>query len=278
MQTRKLAEPLLVTHLIPEMRAELISVLRTLPDDAWDRATACGDWSVRDVALHILGDDIGLLSNLRDHDGQYHEIDGWAELVTVINAQNQAWVAATRRISRKLIIDLLRFTGLEVYDLFRSIDPHSMGGPVGWAGEDPDPMWLHIARELTEYWTHHQHICEALAITSLQDARFIGPVLATFVHALPHTLKDVEAPVDTLVQFIVTGEGGGEWHVVRAVDGWKLYTATNLVATSTVSLDADTAWRLFTKNRPVEQLREQITLTGDADLGERVLATVAIIA
>ena len=42
-------------HLFPLMRAELLRVLNSLSADQWSAPTACAGWSVRDVALHILG-------------------------------------------------------------------------------------------------------------------------------------------------------------------------------------------------------------------------------
>mgnify|MGYP001473010431 CR=1 FL=1 len=57
-----------IAGLFAPMRAELLRVLHGLSDEEWDLPTACTGWSVRDVALHILGDDMGLLSGLRDSD------------------------------------------------------------------------------------------------------------------------------------------------------------------------------------------------------------------
>lgn len=273
---KKPVQPLLVVDLIPEVRQELLHVLESLTDEEWEKPTVCEGWSVRDVALHILGDDMGLLSNLRDHDGRYFPFNGWDELVAYINAQNDLWVRAMRRLSRKLLIDLLRYTGQQIHTLFLSIDPFRMGGPVGWAGDQPDPLWLHVARELTEYWTHHQHVCDAIGRESLKESRYMQPVLATFVHALPKTYQNVGAPVDTLIKVVIAEMG--EWHLVREPDSWKLYAETDLPAASILSLDADTGWRLFTKNQAVEVLKPRITINGDVHLGETLLNTVSIIA
>lgn len=278
MSQRILLEPLIVSHLFPEMRSELLRVLRSLSDEEWQQPTVCEGWSVRDVALHLLGDDIGILSNLRDQDGQYKKIEGWDDLVDFINAQNDRWVIATRRLSRRLLIDLLDFAGQQCDQLFHALDPYELAGPVGWAGDGPDPMWLHIARELTERWMHHQHICEAVGKNSMKDRRFMQPVLSTFVHALPHTFRHTDAPVDTLIKLIVTGEGGGVWHLVRESAAWKLYRDSDLIPAATVSLPVDAAWRLFTRGITYDAVRRQAILEGNTQLGEVVLTTVAIIA
>ncbi len=48
--------------LLPEERAALLDLLAGLTDDEWARPTACAGWSVKDVALHILGGDLGNLA------------------------------------------------------------------------------------------------------------------------------------------------------------------------------------------------------------------------
>jgi uncharacterized protein (TIGR03083 family) len=271
-------EPIIVAPLFSEMRAELLTVLKGLRDEEWELPTACAGWTVRDVALHIPGDDVGQLSGLRDRDGQHKVVEGWDELVAFINAQNDLWVKAARRMSRRLLISLLGFTGQQWQEHVIAIDPYVLSGPIGWAGNQPDPMWLHLARELTEYWMHHQHICEAVGKTSLKTPRFLRLVLSAFVHALPRTYSQTDAPPDTVVKLVISGEGGGAWHLVRDVDRWKLYADTDLMPAATVSFNTDTAWRLFTKGIDSETVRRQTTIDGDITLGEVLLNTVAIIA
>lgn len=261
--------------LIAETRVELLRVLRGLDDAQWQLPTACEGWSVKDVALHLLGDDFGLLSNLRDGDGQYHKVETWDDLVAFIDAQNDGWVRASRRISRRLLIDLLQFTGPQVVAALEALDPDDMAGPIGWAGIHPDPQWLHVAREFSEYWMHHQHICEAVGVTSLKDARYMLPLISTLVRALPQTYaRTYEPPGTTLAVEI---DGAGRWLLVREDPDWVLYLAAPHPPAATVALDADTAWRLFTHNQPVDVLRERIAIDGDVALGEVFLGATAYI-
>ena len=270
--------PILTTHLFPVMRTELLRVLRSLSDDDWQKPTACEGWSVRDVALHILADDISQLSGRRDQDGVYFEVDSWDDLLRLINDHNATWIKAARRISRRLLLSLLEFTGAQFHDYLAGLDLEAAAPPVGWAGNQPAPMWLQIARELTEYWMHHQHICEAVGVESLKERRFLHPVLSTFVHALPYTYRDVDAPPGTVVRLQITGAAADDWFVLREEVGWGLYAATNASPSSTVTLSDDTAWRMFTKGIAPAEVEARATITGDVGLGRVLLGAVAIIA
>ncbi len=278
MSNRTPLEPVIVTDLFPDIRLELTRVLESLTDEQWEFPTACTGWNVRDVALHLLGTRVGLLSGMRDHDSQWFKVDDFQELVELINAQNELWVKAGRRISRRLLISLLSFTNEQIITFLNTLNPLDVGGGVGWTGNSTDPIWMHIARELTEQWMHHQHICDAADITSLKEARFMQPVLSTFVYALPQTYHDTPASLDTLVKLVIRGEGGGTWYLVRESAGWQLYADADLAATTTISMDSDTAWRLFTKGLEAETVRQRADVEGDRVLFEVLLTTVAIIA
>ena len=48
-------------------RELLIQLLRNLDVSEWTAATVCPGWLVRDVAAHLLHDDLASLSRSRDH-------------------------------------------------------------------------------------------------------------------------------------------------------------------------------------------------------------------
>ena len=269
-------QPLDVVALFPKMRSELLRVLKSLSDEQWQAPTACEGWSVKDVALHILGDDMGYLSRHRDKDGIFLEFSSWEELVAKINAHNALWVEATRRLSRRLLTSLLEFTGPQLNVYFAEQIESSETVYVSWASNKPAPMWLQVAREFTEYWMHHQHICEAVRSTSLKSHEFLYPVLTAFAHALPRTFQDVSASQNTLLKFVI--EEVGEYHLVCVADRWELYAHTDLPPTATVILNPDTAWRLFTKGISGDNAKQQAVIEGDTMLAEHLFNTVAIIA
>ncbi len=273
-------EPVLVADLFPEMLDALLSLLQGLPTDDWARQTSCSRWSVKDVALHLLGGEVGILSRQRDRfqlpAGK--TITEWPDLVAFINAINDTWIRAARRISPRLLCDLLRWAGAQTCDYFRSLDPYAIGEPVSWAGPGPAPVWLDVAREYTERWHHQQQIRDALRRPGLTEPRFLAPVIAAFVRALPHTYRNVVAPDGAVVTLSVTGDSGGRWSVRREGEAWLLYAGAPENPHAEVVLDQDAAWRCFCKMLSREEVRRRAQIFGDRPLAEEALKTVSVIA
>jgi len=276
-------EPVLVTHLFPDERAALLDVLRSLDAEQWERPTVCEGWSVGDVARHLVADDLGRLSRERDA----YTVHGFAasspevfesELLTFINAGNEAWVAATRRLSPAIVIDLLAWAGRETQAYFESLDPHAIGDPVTWAGPELAPRWLDVAREYTERWHHQAQIREGAGVPLLAESRLFAPVLAALVLGVPHTFRDAKADEGTHVRLRITGEAGGEWSLVRSDGRWALVQPLDADVNATVEIGQDAAWRLFTKGLTPQEAKGRATIEGDGRLADQVLRTVSIIA
>lgn len=275
------AAPVLVLDLFPEERAALLEVLRSIMVEEWRVPSPCPGWSVGDIALHLLGDDLNILSRARDSrmqgQSQEHAVQ-WDELVARINASNQRWVEATRFLSPRVVADLLETTGEWTLEYFSGPGSDDFVETVSWAGPGPAPSWLWIAREYTERWTHQQQIRDALRRPGLREARFFAPVLATFMRALPRTYEQVEAQEGTTIEVRVTGDAGGTWSLRREEGRWQLYEGAERDPQALVRLEQDAAWRLFTRALDKGAARRALSLEGDDRLGRQVLDAVAIIA
>lgn len=273
----KPVEPIFVIDLFEPLLEHLLNLLHHMEKRDWKRETPCPGWTVKDVALHLLGDDIGQLSRGRDKDSSSILPPG-PDLVSRINAQNQLWVEATRRMSPRLICDLLESTGRQVIDYFRSLPLLAMNGVVSWAGPEPVPVWFDLAREYTERWHHQQHIREAIGQPGLTEATYLTPVLDTFVRALPWTFRAVEATEGTTVVLNVTGDAGNQWCLVRQEGTWSLFTHADSAPVTIVTMQQETAWRLFTKGMAKEQAMADASIEGNRTFAEKLFETVAIIA
>ena len=107
----KPVEPIFVVDLFEPMLDRLLQLLRQLSVQEWNSATPCEGWTVKDIALHLLGDEIAQLSRGRDKDTSSILPPG-PDLVSRINAHNALWLEATRRMSTPLICDLLDVTDI----------------------------------------------------------------------------------------------------------------------------------------------------------------------
>jgi uncharacterized protein (TIGR03083 family) len=272
-------QPILIADLFPEVLDALLDLLAGLSDDEWAAPTVCLGWSVKDLAAHLLGDDVGMLSRRRDGYRRGNAVfASWNDLVAFINRQNAEWVETARRLSPRLLCDMLRLTGEQVSAFFRSLDPYALGGPVDWAGPDPAPVWLDLAREYTERWHHQQQMRDALGKPGLIEPRYLAPALDTFVRALPHTYHDTDAAEQALVALTISGAAGGTWFLLREQAVWRLYLDIARPPDAHVTLDQDTAWRLFTKGIGEETARAQTAISGDSHLAAPMLKTLAVIA
>ncbi len=268
-----------VMELFPDERGQLLALLESLPPDAWGLPTICDGWSVKDIAAHLLADDLGRLSRGRDaHSLSWIEPESWETLVKAINAQNELWVSAMRRLSPRIITEMLRSSGEQSLAYFETLDPDEMGAPVDWAGPEPAPLWLDLAREYTERWAHQQQIRDAIGRPGLKDKRMFAPVLDTYARALPHAYRDVLAPEGTHVRLRISGEAGGSWSLMRHHDRWGLYAGVGSEPHASATLDQEEAWRLFTKGITAEAARAWCVFEGDAALAARALDAVAVIA
>lgn len=278
--------PIHVIDVFPEMRAGGIALLRRLSTEEWSLPTACDGWTVHDVALHIAG---GLLANVarrRDkHPGNFETFTprrtepGESDpFIRTLNAWNEMWVLAARRISPALTIELIDSAGDQLEAYFRTVDLNAIGDPVGWAGPDPAPVWLDVAREYTESWTHFAQIREATGRGVVDEPRLFAPVLETFLQAVPHALRKIQRPPGTTLRIVINGDVGGIWNATRTHEGWALLSGGAVLPAAAVELDGVVAWRLATKGMGPVDARRQILIEGDREPGAAFLNLVAILA
>jgi uncharacterized protein (TIGR03083 family) len=271
-------EPILVLDQLEETLAHFLKLLSSLRRNEWERPTPCEGWSVKDVALHLLGVEIGNLSVRRD---QFHLAGGtssWEEQVSTVNQWNQVWVEAARRISAPHLIELLEFSGQKAYTFFRSLDLFRLGAPVSWAGPEPQPVWFDVAREYTERWHHQQHIRDAVGKPGLKEPRYLKPVLETFVRAMPHAFRMTTASEGTTITLTIQGDSGGQWTLLQEQDGWGFFQGVASDPDAEIVLDQDVAWRLFTKGIGEEDAGKFVTIKGKRRLARPVFGMTSILA
>lgn len=268
--------PIDVGGLFRPDRDALVDLLTGLSPAEWSTPTVCSGWDVHDVALHVLGGDLGNIARRRD--GFRWEPPSGERLGEFLDRINQEWVRAARRLSTRLTIDLLRFTGPMLFEYFDGLDPSAMGGRVSWAGPKPAPIWLDLAREYMERWVHQQHVRDAVGRPGQRGSRSSAPVIAASMHALPLALASRDPGPGTAVTIRITGDAGGQWSLLKGARDWRLLEGCAQDATATVVVPSDDWWRIVTLGLTSDQALGRVRVEGDPALAKAVLSAVAIIA
>jgi hypothetical protein len=213
------------SHLFRPLLAQLIELLRSLDRDQWELATSAREWSVKDVAAHMLDGDFRRISVGRDGHGlppPPEPITAYEDLLHYLNALNAEWVRAARRLSPRVLCDYLELTGGEVATVMETADPVSQAPfAVAWAGQARSPMWLDVGREYTERWHHQDQIRDAVAAPPLRGEQWLRPALEISLLALPHAYRKVSAEKGTCLSLDVSGAAGGEWYLIMD-SGWVI--------------------------------------------------------
>ena len=285
--------PVYTAPLLRPLRGELLDLLRGLAPEQWDAPTVAGAWRVRDVAAHLLDGDLRKLAAHRD--GHQLPMDTPIrtdrDLARIVNALNAEGVAWARRLSPRLLVDLLATTGEWSADLQEALPPHEPAlWAVSWAGESVSENWMDIGREYTEHWHHQMQIRDAVAApATLLEAPWYRPVLDLSIRALPRSYADVSAPPGTAITFAVAttgdataaragnGDAIGAWTLLREAERWMLYEGDGVDATTTVRATADAAWRLFYNALQSPAPPTALTIDGDRRLAEPLLRTRSIV-
>jgi uncharacterized protein (TIGR03083 family) len=271
--------PILCAHLLRQVDEKLIDLLNALTASEWDLSTIVPLWKVRDVAAHLLDTTLRKLSLVRDSWlVETVQIHSPQDVIALVNRLNQEGVTVYRRLSPRVLIDLMRRACQESACFHETLDPFAPAAfNVSWAGEDKSLNWFDTARELTERWHHQQQIRLATNRPGLMTPELYHPVLDCFVRGLPHAYRDVDAPVGTLVLLEISGDCGGQWCLSKGPLRWHLVWPPQGEFASRVTIPQELAWRIFTKGIDRNSARAQIHIEGKQDLGDNVLRLNAIV-
>jgi len=268
-------------HLFPILDNKLIELLNSLTAEEWDMQTVAKLWKVKDVVSHLLDGNLRALSTSRDkYFGEKPEnINSYQDLVVYLNNLNMSWTSTTRRLSPKVLTNLLKTTGAEYTEHLKTLKPFENAVfSVAWAGQDISPNWFHIAREYTEKFLHQQQIREAVGKSGIMTKELYYPFIDTLMFAFPYTFKNVSAENGTAVSLEISTDIGGIWNIVKTSNSWVLDKNINSNVQSKVVIDPDTAWKLFSKSWKPEQVIDKIKITGNFTLAQQVLNIVAVMA
>ncbi len=270
-------EPIQTLHLFEPLEQKLIELLKSLSPTDWNKSTVAKLWTVKDVAAHLLDTSIRTIAESKNFIGDPPTpINSYHELVDYLNRLNTDWVKAMRRVSPETLIDFLKLTQKPFIEYYHSLDQLSPAKfSVAWAGEQESKNWFHIAREYTERWHHQQQIRDAVGKPGIMDREFFFPMIDTLLSAMPYAYRESSPKEGTIVQVKILGTAGGEWRIQKQSIGWEFTSASGEI-TSTIELDTDTAWKLFTKVFTKHEAETKVKISGNRELALPLLGMVSV--
>src|SRR5687768_8986825 len=104
--------------LLRETNEALVDLLESLSDAEWLRPTIHKDRSVKDLAAHLLAGSWRRLAIQRDgFIGEKFVGSSYEDLVGFIQRLNREWIVATRRLSPKMLVRMIREADAELLAL-----------------------------------------------------------------------------------------------------------------------------------------------------------------
>ncbi len=240
-----------VPRLFGVERDRLFALLASVSPGDWQLPTPCPGWDVLGLCTHLVGDDLDWLARHRDghHDTTGPNLDESGFAVWLDDRQLE-WVRAARRLSPRLVMDLLHWSCPQIVEALANQDVLAVTASVSWASPGLVPVWLDQLRELTEQWIHRQQLLQALGKPSDLRSDLAGPVLDGLRWAYPYRLAAVAAGPGDTVTIRVTGDLGREWNLVFGDQGWRFSPTPGVRMLATLTMSGEQAWRLLTNNLP----------------------------
>jgi len=186
---------------LEETWSSIERVLAPRDESAYDQATPCPGWSVRDVLSHLIGFELMLRGGaVPVHEGPWPE-----HVKNPVGEFNEAFVESYRSTPGAELLALFRTTTADSLDALRALSDEAWE-KVGWSPEGERPYFRFQETRVLDSWIHLQDIRDAL----LEPADDHGPgeeiVVNRFESALPFVFgKRANASDGTLVQINLTG-------------------------------------------------------------------------
>ncbi len=259
-----------MTPMLRPERAALLELLRSLSADEWERPTECPAWTVKGIALHILGDDLSLLTRQRDASTDSLTLfaldhPGFS-FRALLDGFNEQWVTASRFLSNELVIELLGLVGDWSDAFYRDVGLETTSRePVGFFAEtEPSPYWQVIAREYVERFVHQSQIRRAVGASEL-DGELVTAAARVIVHVLAAWMRDYAPAVGSAIAVDFGAVGG--WTLERAADRWGVLDAgADRAAAARIAVVPTATVAMLSRGISQDEVATLLTISGDDSL------------
>jgi uncharacterized protein (TIGR03083 family) len=250
----------------------LDALLSELDDADWDRPTCLPGWNVRAVVAHIIGTENVLLGN------QPPPLDVTPEshphVRNDIGRLNEAWVAALGGLSPADLLARFR-ADVERRKAALAETTQEAWDTVGFtpAGQDTYGRFMRI--RVFDQWMHELDIRDAVGRPGGEGGPAAELALDEMEAALGFVVgKKAGAPQGARVRFALTGDAGRTVDV-EVAERAAVVDALSGPPTLTVTMPVGVFARLCGGRADPAALRPDVTIEGDDELGQRLVANMA---
>ncbi|WP_405489664.1 maleylpyruvate isomerase family mycothiol-dependent enzyme [Nocardia sp. NBC_00511] len=259
-----------ITAALSDQWDALARLVDGLDEEAWRTASALPGWTVFDVLAHIIGTESILLGlPVPDLD-----VSG-AHIRNDIGTLNEKWIESLRPLAGSQLLErFLEVTGKRLKALGETSDET-------WAERVPTPVGLEpygrfMRVRLFDCWMHAFDIADGLGV-SIDEGGARGRL--AYQELLPAlgkaVVKGAGAPDGARITFDITGQLPHTVHVVVAGGRAALVESLDDPATLVLTVDSGLFARLRGGRTLADEHPGEYTVTGDTELGERLVRSLA---
>jgi uncharacterized protein (TIGR03083 family) len=237
-----------------------------LPDSDWDLPTGCPGWTVKDHLSHLVDYESRALGRpAPDHDP--------GELPYLRNDMgrlNEVGVAARRDRPGVAVLGEFREVTAERLAQLGRLAEQDVGGPA-MTPAGPGTVAELLTLRVMDSWSHEQDIRRAVGVPGHCDGPVVAEVVGYFTQFLPYVVgKRAAAPEGSKVVF---GIGGAAPVAVEVSGGRGRAAADPDGATVSLAIPVASFVALVCGRSDVP---DDVGITGDRELGQRVLQSLGI--
>ncbi len=239
----------------------------SLTEEEWARETDCPGWSVQDNLSHLVGTEATLLGRpAPDHDPGEKP---WIR--NPIGAGNEVQVDYRRSWPPQKVLDEYREVVAERTKALRALSDEELAGD-SWTPIGQGTLGDLLAIRTMDFWVHEQDMRRAVGKPGGLEGPIAQHAFARHVLALPFVAgKKADMPEGKAVVYDITGPAGGKVAVGREGKRASLLDSIPDSPDVTLTMDLDTFNRLSTGRGDPEVLVKDVQISGDEELGRRIL-------
>ena len=269
-RTRHLKENMIPIQQIDTLEATFLSLSnlgRQLSEEQWKLPTDCPGWSVQDNLSHLVGIEVALSGGKPTS----HKSPKFDYIKNAIGEHNENEIDVRRSQSGAQVLEEWNSVSSNRITQLRAADDAYFETPM-MMPTGPGTLGDFLGIRILDCWVHEQDMRRATGIAGNEG----GPAAEHTIDRLTRTLpivvgKRAATPEGASVVFVITGSVQRNIPITVIGGRATIVTAPPVEVLCTVQLDSNAFTALATGRQTADQLANRLQISGDNDLGQRVV-------